>query len=70
MADMICAWAGMPCPFPDCENCAVRDRERTIRNIVKPNFVFCAECVKVHECKLVTLEQIDGCLKGKAYYDK
>lgn len=70
MADMICAWGGMQCPFPDCENCAVRERERNIRNIDKPKFVFCFDCVKSPECELVKLDNIDGCRKGIAYYEK
>lgn len=67
MADMICAWAGQPCHNPNCEHCAVRDRERNIRNIDKPNFVFCVECVKAPECEKVKSYQIDGCWKGEAF---
>ena len=67
---MICAWAGEPCDKPNCEHCAVRDRERYIRNINKLNFVFCVECVKAPECEKVKIEYIDGCWKGKAYYEE
>ena len=66
---MICAWAGQPCHKPDCENCAVRDRERTIRNIDKPSFIFCLECVKAKEKKKALSFNIDGCWKGEAFYE-
>ena len=64
---MICAWAGQPCYKPNCENCAVRDRERIIRNIDKPHFIFCLECVKAMECEKALLFNIDGCWKDEAY---
>ena len=63
---MICAWAGQPCHNPNCEHCAVRERERNIRNIAPLQFVFCTECVKVNECKMKLY--LDGCNEGVAYY--
>lgn len=66
---MICAWAGQPCHNPDCENCAVRERERNIRNIDKPSFIFCLKCVKAMECEKALSFNIDGCNEGVAYYE-
>ena len=66
---MICAWAGQPCDCPNCENCAVRDRERIIRNIDKPSFTFCVECVKALDCELAGSGRVDGCHGGKSYHE-
>ena len=68
MAVMICPWGGQRCIDPNCEQCAVRDRERNIRLINPSRFVFCTECVKVNECKIELY--LDGCNEGVAYYDK
>lgn len=65
---MICAWTGGACHKPNCEHCAVRERERNIRNIEPLHFVYCTVCVKANECKMELY--LDGCHEGVAFYEE